>query len=631
MTNSTTPKKPQGPLRTKALGAIALVIILSVIFSKFFLDHTIKKSIEWSASYVHEAEVNLKAVNTKLFAGELHLHGLQVTDKKKLTHNLVTIEHIRFDLLIDALLRAKIVIEDASIEGLSFNQERSHPGKRYQPTKEQKEQNNEQKKALKQTGQKVAGVAAEELEENVLGNLASIAAGDKAKNQVSEIREELASEKKIKELELVLEKKEKQWQDKIKSFKHQDELKKLSQDIKNVKYDKKKPWKAIKQYAKLSKQVKGKIKEYKSDAKNLKSDINFFEKSIKEVKQLAKKDLKQLGNRFSIKGINSKDLGSVIFMKLLQDSAGEYYKYILLARDYLPNKKNKQDADSSAPIVARKRGDGRTYHYPTTTSYPFFWWQKGNFSVKDEQADIKGTLRDFSSAPQYLKKIATLKLHGSLPKEKVKAFTLNSSFDHRSEVNDDQIKLSIQGYPVTKRRLLKNKKLSFSLEKAVSNWNAQTRMRGQQLTFDIRGLFQDAKYGVSSSSSSLEEIFSKAVGGIPKMSFQAKAQGTWEDLDWKIKSDFADKLTKQLKIQFNAKVQATKDKYKAKLESKLGTAKLEKKYGKLKSQMDSILNSEKGKIESLAKNALKGASKKNKPDTKKLENKAKELFKKFKF
>lgn len=642
MTDSTTDQKKQddktkttskkvGAFRSGAIGSVTVLIVLTLIFGKFFLDSTIKKTIEWSGSYLHGAEVNVQSVKTKIFQGEIIVKGLEVTDKKQPEFNLFQISYAKFDLLMDAILRAKIVIEDASLKGISINEKRKQPGKLYL-----RKRAKEKKKVVKKELKNIAKVTSKELEDNFLGNFASIAAGDNAKDQLSSIKSSLKSEEKINELETILKEKEKKWNEKLKSFKETDELKSLTKEIKNVKFDKKKPWKSIKEYSELNKRVKSTISKYKNDSKQLKADIKYFDNSIKEVKKLVKEDTNSLSDHFSLTGFDSKSLAKIIFMKLLQEKLGEHYKYAQMAKEYLPNAKDRnkdKTANNESAFIPKKRGEGKNVHFPITTSYPFFWWKRGDISVKNDEVIVSGTVRDFTSTPSHLSKVAKVYLAGSFPKEKVKSFTFNGSFDHRTDKTIDVLHLKIDDLKVKGQKFITSSKLGFSLKQANSRWDIKTVVKNEDINFDINGLFQDSTYNISSTNQTIEEIFTKAVTPIDHISFDAKANGKWGDLNWNIRSDFTDKLSTNLKLEVKNKINEVKDKYVSNIKEKLGlkTKELENKYNVIKNKFDKQIEKEKKKAEELAKTALKDSSKKADPVKEKTKKGLKKLLKKFKF
>ena len=72
MTNSTDkPKKAKGPLRTEAIIPAVIVFVLFAAYGHFFFDSHLRKGLEFTASYVHGAEVNIAKTNSSLLGGYL--------------------------------------------------------------------------------------------------------------------------------------------------------------------------------------------------------------------------------------------------------------------------------------------------------------------------------------------------------------------------------------------------------------------------------------------------------------------------------------------------------------------------------------------------------------------------------
>ena len=628
MTTSTTPKSV-GMFRKGALIAITIIFAITFLLSKFFLDKSIEKTIEWTAGAIHGAEVNVAKVKTQILQGELHIYGIEVTDKEQPENNLVSLRHAKFDLLIDGLLRGKIVIEDAGLRGLNLGGKRKRPGEIYK--EEQTIGNDNLEKEVKN----VSKIASEEMKDNFLGNLTAIASGEKAKDQLSKIKDTLASEKMIKQIESDLKTKEEQWKNTLKQIKDNQEAEKLAKEIKNTKFDKKKPFQSLKKYNELQKRVKRQLSFYKETTKNLKKDISIFKNSFKDLEKQVKKDKESLTNRFSLSSFDPKALAAVIFTKLIQEKLGENYKYIVLAKEYLPNKKKDDEVSEEKQLIPRKRGEGKTYHFPITTSYPFFWWKRGEISIDDDTTKVTGTIKNFSNRPDLLKEPATLNISGKIPKENIKQLNVEGHFDHRKEKSNDLLHVKVVGPPVAKLNLLKSDQLTFGLNKAITTWDVRSKLIGNFADFNVQGLFIQPDYNVQSESKTVKEIFSKAVTSIPNVSFKAQGRGTLQNIDWNINSPFTTQLARALKQEAKNKVKAMKDKALGDINRKLDGKKkeLEAKYSKIKNSFDNLLAKEQKKVDQMLNKALK----KNKVDGKKssVEDKAKKemkkLFKKLKF
>ena len=111
-------KKKKGFIRTEAVVPFVIVVAVTVIYFHFFFDHHLKKAFEFAGYQLLGAEVDIDKLETSVFNGTFRAQGIQVTNAEKPTHNMVDIGDIRFGVLWDALLRARLVVSEMAVEHL---------------------------------------------------------------------------------------------------------------------------------------------------------------------------------------------------------------------------------------------------------------------------------------------------------------------------------------------------------------------------------------------------------------------------------------------------------------------------------------------------------------------------------
>ncbi len=84
-------------------------------------------------TYVYRAEINVKNLKISFSEPSLTIEGIEATDKINPSLNALEIGKIRFALLWDSLLRAKVVVKESSITGLGLQTPRKRPGKVWPP------------------------------------------------------------------------------------------------------------------------------------------------------------------------------------------------------------------------------------------------------------------------------------------------------------------------------------------------------------------------------------------------------------------------------------------------------------------------------------------------------------------
>lgn len=603
MTNSTkenTPKK-KGPLRIEAIIPIAVFMVVGILYARFMMDSHMRKGMEWTASYIHGAEVNIGKIKTSFFGGTFLLNDLEITDKENPERNLVRVDSMKFNFLWDALLRAKFVVEDSGIEGIQVYSPRDNEGEVF-AVEETVDQpiNKVQAAILDQTK--------EDYKDSALGDVANIVDGKKAGDQVGDIRESLKSEKKLDELQVQLDKKKIEWETKLNSLKDKKDLDDLKKQAKAIKFDKKKPWKSAKQYSKVGKAIKQKLKEYKNSSKELKNDMNYFKNGIKQIESLTKEDMNSLQSRLAIPNLNSKDFTEKLVGNLVKKKMAGLYKYVVLAQKYLPAKKSDEEKNT---LVPRKRGEGQNYTFPKKGAYPLFWLKRGVISSKYNKdlpftGNVKGAIANFTTEPVLLGKPAIIKFEGDFPGQKVMGVKANINLDHTKNIPKENIRLSVRSYPVTNQSFSESESMKFGINKATGSTKVNALIKGNAIDANIRNTFGKVDYRMESSSEKTKELLSNILKGIPSVNITARARGIVSELNWNIRSNLGSEISKGLKREISKQIGDKKKELKAKIDNKLKgkKEKLMKSYSSVKNKITGLLGKKDKEMDSAGKDAL---------------------------
>lgn len=598
-------KKPKGPIRVEAIGTIAIVVIVLALYGNFFFDSHLRKGMEWTATYVHGAEVNIGSVKSSFFKGSFELRNLQVTDKKKPENNIFQLGSAKFGFLWDALLRAKFVVSEASLLDIQIYSPRKKPGHIIPKEKMEKES-----KGLSKLEASVLAQGREELQGNALGDVAEVLGGADPKDQIKSIGGELKAEKRIKELEEGIKTKEDEWKKRIDGLDHKDQLDRVTSKAKAIKFDKKKPWKSLKEYKEVAKEAKSVFNEYKKISSDLKTDVKTYSGAVGNIDDLIKEDLSDIQKRFNIPNLDFKDFSKGLFGKLFQEKVGDIYKYFEIAKEYMPPKKE----NKKAGLVPHKRGEGKNYKFTVKNGYPLFWLKEGRISsksgVSEFSGDIDGKIVNITSEPRFLGKPAVVTFKGNFPKQKVNGVEAKIVLDHTTENPRQTIEASVASYPVAGRSLSKSEKVKFAIKEATGEARLDAVVLGNDVNINLINWFSSVAYEIDAKNKIVKETLTNVVNGIPKFEVKARAKGTWANLDWGISSSLGKELASGVKGQVQAKIDEAKDKAKKLIDDKIGPQKeaLTKKFDELKNKMTSLLDSKKKEVESAKDQAVASAS-----------------------
>ncbi|MCO4794022.1 MAG: TIGR03545 family protein [Bacteriovoracaceae bacterium] len=641
--------KNKGPLRIEALIPIVVIVVLSSLYGKFFFDSNLASGIEYAGSVVHGAEINIGKIKSSVFGASINILDIQVTDKEDPKLNMIQVQEVRLKLLWDALLRGKVVIEDSGVTGVAFKSPREKPGKILKSEERGSE-------ALKKLESGVLDQSKEEFQGNILGDLASVIGGGGAKDQLDAIRGELVVEKTLDEMSADLDAKEVQWKKSIDGLTQKEDINAIRAKIKNLKIDKKKPWKIVKQVKPLVKEVKNKTSEFKTVSREVKTMYTKYGDTLKNIDKLAEQDMKALQSRLKIPNIDVADFSMGLFGRMFQEKVASIRKYTALAEEYLPKSvtdkaKNsvksigktsapgdvKAEVEKPSKLIPPRRGKGENVRYPITTGYPLFWLKKAEISSKagasEFSGDISGEMTNFTTDPTIVKKPANIKLAGDFPKQGIKGFKTDIYLRHVNDQYIKEIKADVSTFPVDGMDLSKSENLEFGFNRASGKTKLNAVIKGNQAQVSLNNWFSQIDYNVSTKNAQMKDILQKVVAGIPVVTVNANATGNWEKLNWKVGSNLGKELSRGVKREVKGKIDEQKNKYKKQIEDKIGPKKkkLMAKYNKIKSKMDKLIGSKKKGVEDSGKQALNDIKSKEKSGTKsKVKSGGKKLLKKFK-
>lgn len=642
MTNSTDSEKKvkkikkKGPIRFEAVIPIVIILVLTGCYFKIFFDRHLRLGMEWTATQIHGAEVNIASVNTSFIKGSFELNGLQVTDKELPSRNLVSLGSIKFGFLWDAILRMKIVINEASLNDIQLYSPRKKAGFVLPPPKVE-----DNKDSIVAKSQKVIlDQAKEKFDGNILGNLATILSGGDAKDQLDDLRGELQAEKKVQDLTVELKAKEEDWNKRFKALPKAEDFKKNVEKIKAFKLDKSNPIAVVKGIKDLNDQIKEldqKVKSYTSAVDDLKKDISHYEKEISSIDDLVAKDIMDLQKKLKIPEINVEDFSKQLFGKMFLDKVAGYKKYYDVAKAYIPPPKTKEEraADKAKMVVPRKRGVGKNYQFPITTGYPLFWLKHGAISSRENSSEfsgnINGEILNLSSDQSVTKRDTVVKFAGDFPKQKVNGLNVNLALDHHTaEAPKQSLKIKVASYPVSELILSKNEKAYFAIKDSFATTDVDAVLRKDQANIFVNNSFSQINFDVHSSTKQLDEILKGAVASLPTLFVNAKAAGPWGDLNIDIDSNLGSALAQGVKDQVQVKIDEQKAKIKKIVDDKILAQKdkLKAQYQGIKDKFDSQTKKQKEEIDKAKDEAAQVVKDKSKDASNSGGDKIKDLGKK---
>ncbi len=253
--------------------------------------------------------MDVESFRSSLSDLKVEIKGIEVADKDKLTHNVVQIDTLGFDLGFAALLEKKVMIEQLNLSALAFDRQRERPAEAY-GSKRLKEEEADKKK---------------ESEER-----SSLPAFTLPKVEDILAKEELKSVKEAQRLKADIQTTREKWE------KRSAELKNAN-DVEQIKKDAKALQESLKN-ADLSKIVsakqdidalQAKVKAVKEKYAKLQTEFNAdqkrLQKQIAKLKDLPSQDIARLKAKYALNAGG----GANVIGTLINQEVGGYMKTAL--------------------------------------------------------------------------------------------------------------------------------------------------------------------------------------------------------------------------------------------------------------------------------------------------------------
>ena len=369
--------KSSAVFRWWGLGVFGGLAVVIVLFLVLLFDPIAKMAIEKTLSYTLQTEVSIKGLDSNLNDLSIEVSGVEIADKDKLTHNLVQLDKLAFDLGFLALLEKKVMIEQLDIDALAFDIKRAEVANPYGEASQKKEKSAKSKE-----------VEERKRDDNPFA-LPDV-------NDILE-KEELRSVKEAQALGKEIKATQEKWAKMSSELKAKDEVSQIQADAKKLQTSLKGA--DVQKLALAAKDIntlKSKVKQVKEKYTRLQNEFNTDQKEIKEkihkLKSLPQEDINRLKEKYSL---NSSG-GANLIGALVDDKLGIYMqmvlKYYEMLRPYLNDAAAEQPEDIKPP-----RGEGRWIRYANQSRVPDLLIKKANVNLQLTKDEIDIEIKDLSS------------------------------------------------------------------------------------------------------------------------------------------------------------------------------------------------------------------------------------------
>lgn len=619
-----TNKKSKSVIRYEAVLPLLIVVVTTAVYFKLFFDLHLKMAFEYLGYNIVGAEVNVAKVETSFLKGTFRVLGIEVTNSENPQTNSLEIADIRFGVLWDGLLKARLVVEEVAVEGIKTGSSRKSPGKVKPPPK------------VKEQGPSALGEAASDLKEkslntienkysdNVMGDLAAMLGGTSSNQRLNEISGSLTSKAKLDSLEKTFSQKQNEWQKKIKDLPTDQEIQQLGNKLSKIKTkDFKSPdelAQSLKELDAVLKEADSKLKLVQATGDDLSSTLNQFQKDYEELEILIKKDIQDIEARLKIPKLDAKNLTQAVFMQYASPYLAKVNRYKATADQYLPPNLLKKKGQDEAEIKPHPRAHGVVYEFGKPNAYPMFWLKRIKISSEANEAGqgkIQGLVTDITSNQKLIGKPTVIDIEGDFPSNKIYGLKTKISLDGRPEPSLIDFTFNVRDYFLASTQLIQSSDVDLALEQSNIQVQSSGSLVGLNvLNYKMEQNLRQAKYDVNAKNEVLAEVLKETFAKLPQININLALTGSLPLPSLNLTSNFGSELEKGLRLQVQRKIDEAKKSIEAMIRSKIGDqkSKLDQQYSAFKNQFESevkkvqiLIEAEKKSAENKANTSKKSA------------------------
>ena len=502
-------------LRWWGAGVFAGVAAVLFAFTIFLADPLAKWALEGGASQLLQRDVRIGSVDISFGKGAVDINRLEVAGSKE-GFDAVSMEHIGFDIDLNALLFNRTHIEKAAINGMGFQTEATL--KKSVPQIDEDSQVSKSEEKSDEAFSMPAFELPDPKQVLAKANLKSLKVYDEAEAEVSRIR--------VK------------WDDVVKNEFSDKALKALENDYKALK--RKASSKDPGQLLELKDDLKTferKLKKREKQIKSLEKEFNTDQKRIESllatIKNAPKQDFNKLKSTYSLDGKGAMNMVATLFGEKVKGYLAMAEKYYTRLAPYL---KSEPTPEEKLP----PRGQGRWIKFAQKVPSPDLLITKTEIDGILDDQNFSATISDITDRQKDLGRPITFK--ASSDGKQISGLKLSGEDNRLGEGVVDRLAFSAKKIPLEEMALstmtLSNTALGFNGDLVINDAKA---MSGKT---NLR--FRDADIKINNLEGKTAEMVSDVLKSINRFNADITLGGELESPKVSVKTDLDKKLSSAL-------------------------------------------------------------------------------------
>jgi|AntRauTorcE11897_2_1112592.scaffolds.fasta_scaffold02331_4 uncharacterized protein (TIGR03545 family) len=593
-------------------GIVTVLVLAGIVFTAafFITDEWVESNIEYQASLLNEAKVELDGFESSLFNLQIKWDRLQVANRNSTMENTFETGETEFSMQFwPLILGNKVIVEEVRLTGFELGTERETDGYFEMPEVEEGEEPGFLYSVVKQVSgeaQKNAEVRFTDIRDDL--NVDSLMA-----------KVNIQSVDKIDSLRNGIQQNYSKWDSTFNNTPIEEEIAEAQNSIESIKVDEiKDPKKAIEAIENIRK-LRAQVDSMKTKADSLRDD---FEQdygasrySLDQVDNWIENDYQRALNVAQIPDLDVQNIGKALFGQNLLGDYAVYLEYVAIAREY----GSRLVGDEEEEIIPRY--EGLDYEFSDKYDWPGFWFKNIELSGRTKSdLGISGVVTNISSSQVKTGEPVLFEVVGE--NENQVSLSLNGEFNYLEEAPRESFNFNYAGFTLSEARLSGSDLLPYKLESGKGELNLNLDIVDRRIESRIDYLATEINFDFEAAGdpkNRIESLIRDAIGGTDNIDVTALVDNIEGPLRVRVRSNVDDLFMDALRQTVSQEVENAKRKIEAEVQSRVDGKK--EQLAEFKQEKEAEIQARYDELQSKVDEQLKRIEEKRKE----LEEKKKEL------
>lgn len=544
-------------------GIITVLVLVGIGFAAafFITDEWVESKIEYEASVLNEAKVELEGFDFNLFSLQMKWDRLQAANSNNTMENTFETGETEFNMQFwPLILGNKVIVDNVRLTGFELATERETDGYFEMPEEEEDAEPGFLYSVVNQVSseaQKNAEVKFTDVRDDL--NVDSLMA-----------KVNIQTPEKVDSLRNGIQRTYSKWDSTFNNTPIEKEIAIAENTVEAIKIDEiKEPKKAIEAIENIQR-LRKQIDSLKTKTENLKSDFEQDYGSTRdEVSQIdnwIEEDYQRALSVAKLPDLDVQNIGKALFGQNLLGDYAAYLEYIAIAREYGNRLTGDDEDEETIP-----RYEGLDYEFSDKYDLPGFWFKNIELSGRTKSdIGIQGSVTNISSSQVKTGEPVIFDLSGE--DDNQVSLSLSGEFNYLEESPRESFNFNYARFTLSKARLSGSDLLPYKLNSGEGELNLDLSIIGRRIDSRIDYLATGISFDFEAAGSPknrIESLIRTAIGSTENIDVTALVDNTEGPLRVRVRSNVDDLFMNALRQTVSQEVENAKRKIEAEVQKQV--------------------------------------------------------------